>query len=307
MLAFARRQELTVEPTDMRELVTGMTDLLDRSLGASVSIVTRFPVAMGKVLVDRNQLEMALLNLALNARDAMPNGGPLEIAVIEETVEPANRLQLSAGRYAVLSVTDRGEGMDEETLRRAAEPFYTTKGAGKGTGLGLSMVHGLAEQMGGRLDLRSRPDAGTTASMWLPVAGETADAPTPAMPAGAPAAGQPRSLAILAVDDDFLVLSNTAAMLDDLGHRTTIAHSGRDALKSLRQEKFDLLITDQGMPGMTGAELIDQVLREQPGLPIVLATGYAELPPGAAEGIPRLAKPFFQAQLAEAVRSAVGA
>jgi PAS domain S-box-containing protein len=307
MLAFARRQDLKVEPTDVRELVTGMTDLFDRSLGAAVSIVTHFPLSMGKVMVDRNQLEMALLNLALNARDAMPDGGPLEISALEETIDPVNRLELGAGRYAVLSVTDHGNGMDEATLRRAAEPFYTTKGVGKGTGLGLSMVHGLAEQMGGRLDLQSKPDTGTTANLWLPIADPAADVAAPPLPPAAAAEGQQRSLAILAVDDDFLVLSNTAAMLDDLGHRTTMAHSGRDALKALRETKFDLLITDQGMPGMTGLELIAQVLREQPELPIMLATGYAELPAGTAQTIPRLAKPFLQAQLADAVRSATSA
>ena len=306
MLAFARRQDLQVEPTDVAELVAGMTELLDRSLGASISIATRFPAAMGKVMVDRNQLEMALLNLALNARDAMPDGGPLEIAAREEAVDTDNPLRLTAGRYAVLSVIDRGEGMDEATLRRATEPFYTTKGVGKGTGLGLSMVHGLAEQMGGGLDLKSQPGVGTTASMWLPIADPAADAAAAPPPSDPLASGPQRSLAILAVDDDFLVLSNTAAMLDDLGHRTTMAHSARDALKALRQEKFDLLITDQGMPGMTGAELIDLVLSEQPELPIIIATGYAELPPGAAEGIPRIAKPFLQAHLAEAVRNAVG-
>ena len=306
MLAFARRQEIDVEPTDLRELVAGMADLLDRSLGSAVTVVTRFPASMSEVSVDRNQLEMALLNLAINARDAMPGGGPIEIAAREETVDAGQEAGVPPGRYAVLSVTDRGEGMDETTLRRAIEPFYTTKGVGKGTGLGLSMVHGLAEQMGGRLELQSRLRVGTTASMWLPLAGEAAGTIVPKAP---PAATQERhrSLAILAVDDDFLVLSNTAAMLDDLGHRTTIAHSAPEALRILRTEKFDLLITDQGMPGMTGAELIDLVRREQPALPVIIATGYAELPPGAATSVPRIAKPFLQAHLDQAVRSAVPA
>ena len=150
-------------------LVNDMTDLLDRSLGANISIAVRFPPAMGSVLVDRNQLEMAVLNLAVNARDAMPRGGAITIEAREQELAAANAFALPAGRYAVLSITDHGEGMDETTLLRATEPFFTTKGVGKGTGLGLSMVHGLAEQSGGRFVLKSKPGEGTTASLWLPV------------------------------------------------------------------------------------------------------------------------------------------
>ncbi|MBS0524076.1 MAG: PAS domain S-box protein [Proteobacteria bacterium] len=298
MLAFARRQELKAEPTDIRTLVSGMADLLDRSLGSAIRIVIRFTPAIGQVRVDRNQLEMALLNLAVNARDAMPNGGELVVEAREETLGPANGLGLEAGRYAVLSVIDQGTGMDETTLRRATEPFYTTKGLGKGTGLGLSMVHGLAEQLGGRLHLASTLGKGTTASLWLPVIDEPRraepDAPSRPPPEIAP-------LRILAVDDDVLVLTNTAAMLEDRGHRVTVACSASEAREILKREAFDLLITDQGMPGVTGAELIEQVRLLYPGLPIVLATGYAELPPGAALSVPRIAKPFRQEQLLEIV------
>jgi CheY-like chemotaxis protein len=193
--------------------------------------------------------------------------------------------------------------MDEATLTRATEPFYTTKGPGKGTGLGLSMVHGLAEQLGGRLHLASAPGKGTTASLWLPVmarppVAEPAPLREPAVPEIAP-------ISILAVDDDALVLINTEAMLEDRGHRVAIAYSGSEALELLKRETFDLLITDQGMPGMTGAELIEQAQRLYPGLPIVLATGYAELPPGAALSVPRIAKPFRQGQLLEIVARVV--
>ena len=306
MLAFARRQNLNPEAVAMPALINEMTDLLDRSLGANLSIVVRFPPAMGSVLVDRNQLEMAVLNLAVNARDAMPRGGAITIEAHEQELAAANAFALPAGRYAVLSITDHGEGMDETTLLRATEPFFTTKGVGKGTGLGLSMVHGLAEQSGGRFVLKSRPGEGTTASLWLPVVtGAPSSAHRDSVTDDA-AVALSKPLAILAVDDDALVLMNTAAMLDDRGHRVTMAYSGKEALKILRSgEAFDLLITDQGMPGMTGTELIDTVRTERPDLPIVLATAYDELPVDTARGVPRLLKPFMQGQLLEIVKQAV--
>jgi PAS domain S-box-containing protein len=306
MLAFARRQNLRPVTVAIPELVNDMTDLLDRSLGPNISIAVRFPPTMGTVLADRNQLEMALLNLAVNARDAMPRGGAITIEAREQELAATNAFALRPGRYAVLSVIDHGEGMDEATLLRATEPFFTTKGAGKGTGLGLSMVHGLAEQSGGRFVLKSKPGEGTTASLWLPVSAAPARSAHPeAAPEGADFALK-KSLAILAVDDDALVLINTAAMLDDQGHRVTMAYSGKEALKILRSgEAFDLLITDQGMPGMTGAELIATVRAERPDLPIVLATGYDELPTDTTGCVPRLLKPFMQGQLLEIVKRVV--
>ncbi len=193
--------------------------------------------------------------------------------------------------------------MDETTLLRAAEPFFTTKGVGKGTGIGLSMVHGLAEQSGGRFVLRSKLGEGTTASLWLPVIAGAASSADPDAAQDEAAFALSKPLGILAVDDDALVLMNTAAMLDDQGHRVTMAYSGKEALKILRGgEAFDLLITDQGMPGMTGAELVDAVRAERPDLPIVLATGYDELPADVARGVPRLLKPFMQSQLLETAR-----
>ncbi len=200
-------------------------------------------------------------------------------------------------------MTDNGAGMDAATLRRATEPFFTTKGVGKGTGLGLPMVNGLAEQFGGRFELRSRVGDGTIAEIWLP-AGEA-----PAVPA-ARAAGPPAETAreprvILAVDDDPLVLTNTIAMLEDLGHTAFAAESGREALEILRGDNpIDLVLTDQIMPGMTGAELAAAIRAEWPGLPVVLATGYAETPRGVA--LPRLSKPFGQAELAERIASLHG-
>jgi CheY-like chemotaxis protein len=173
-----------------------------------------------------------------------------------------------------------------------------------GTGLGLSMVHGLAEQLGGRLQLQSRLGAGTTASLWLPSLKANAQGAIPVAAATA-AVADLTPLAILAVDDDALVLMNTAAMLEDLGHRVSLAYSGKEALDKLRSHTFDLLVTDQGMPGMTGAELIGHVRAELPTLPIILATAYAEMPPGVASDVLRLGKPFLQDQLLGAVARAM--
>jgi PAS domain S-box-containing protein len=303
MLAFARRQELDLQSVDPQTLVRGMKDLLQRSLGPQVSIETRFPLALDNVRADPNQIETALLNLAVNARDAMPGGGSLIITARNETTA-GDRL-LPAGRYVRLSLIDTGEGMDEATLARATEPFFTTKGVGKGTGLGLSMVHGMLEQHGGQFVLKSRLGEGTTAELWLPVAEGDTSAVDTAMVASPP---QPlRPLTVLAVDDDALVLANTRAMLEDLGHVVLAALSGRQALEQLEHaDKVDLVITDHAMPHMTGAELATTITAHWPGVPIILATGYAE-PSGLQPALPRLAKPYRQEALAEAIASAVGA
>ena len=299
MLAFARRQELDPELTSVAALVSGMTTLFDHTLGPSVVLDVDCPATLAPVRVDVNQLEMALLNLVVNARDAMPRGGTIAITASELVAGPASSFPLPAGRYVRLSVRDQGHGMDATTLVRATEPFFTTKGVGRGTGLGLSMVHGLAEQLGGRLQLESTPGAGTTASLWIPVAAGADVPPHRGDPAPAPEA---MSLHILAVDDDALILVNTAAMLEDLGHHVTTAYSGREALAALaRLERVDLVVTDQAMPGMTGTELVAEIRRERPGLPVLLATGYAELADGGMSDLPRLNKPFLQAHLDRAI------
>jgi len=245
-----------------------------------------------------------VLNLAVNARDAMAAGGTITIAAREELGE--GDTELPAGRYIVLSVADTGHGMDEETLRRAQEPFFTTKGIGKGTGLGLSMVQGLAEQSRGRLVLKSRMGEGTTAEVWLPAAEKAAEvtkvraAPTSAMPRFT------RSLLVLAVDDDPLILENTAAMLEDLGHRVIRATSGERALEKMHTlDSLDVILTDQGMPGMTGLEFIERVRVGRPDVPILLVTGYADVPSGSHPRVRRLNKPFDQAALARAIEAAV--
>jgi len=189
--------------------------------------------------------------------------------------------------------------MDEDTLKRAGEPFFTTKGLGRGTGLGLSMVYGLAAQLQGTLLLKSWPGAGTTAEIWLPAThAPAADAEAEPFPLQA-AAG---SLDVLAVDDDLLVLDNVAAMLEDLGHRVTTARTGQEAITILRREgKLDLLITDHAMPEMTGLQLAERAAAIRPGLRIILATGYAELPAGQHTDLPRLGKPFDQTVLATCI------
>ena len=302
LLAFGRRQALTPEVVDLPALVRGMSALLRSSLGGRVKVSMRFQEALPAVEVDANQLELALLNLAVNARDAMPGGGEIRITARAEEVRAGNADGLPAGRYVVLTVTDTGEGMDEGTLAQAMEPFFTTKGVGRGTGLGLSMVHGLAAQSGGRLLLRSRKGAGTEAELWLPRA-EASMAVDPAAPppepSSATAAGR---RTVMVVDDDPLVLASAAAMLDDLGHIAVEAGSGQEALALLRAgAQVDLVITDYAMPGMTGLQLAEELHRLRPRLAVLLATGYAELQGTVASGLARLAKPFSQEALAEAM------
>jgi PAS domain S-box-containing protein len=300
MLAFARRQELKLMPLDVRDVVQRMTNLLQSSLGPSVRVETHFPLELPKINADANQIELALLNLAINGRDAMPKGGTITIGAAKRTNVPG----LKAGNYLCVSVTDTGTGMDEETLKRAMEPFFTTKGVGKGTGLGLPMVHGMAEQSGGKLLLKSELGRGTSAELCLPVA--TDKLASAARDVTEHASRTVRKLAILTVDDDPLVALNTSALLEELGHTVFSAPSGLHALDILhREKKIDLMITDQLMPDMTGSELATRIRAENAHIPIILATGYAELAPGEGEGLPRLAKPFSQRELAEAIARAV--
>lgn len=299
MLAFARKQELRLQKVDALALVRDMAELLKTTLGAGVTIETRFPLTLPDAHADPAQLELALLNLAVNARDAMGGNGHLVMEGGEVFITEGERPDLAAGRYVRLSVRDEGEGMDEETLARAREPFFTTKGVGKGTGLGLSMVHGFAQQCGGSLTIKSAPGAGTTVTLWLPVAPEDAarEAVT-ALTAFELANSDP--LVILAVDDDDLVLTNTAGMLEELGHTVFQATSAAEALHMLENGRVDLVITDHAMPTMTGAQLADEIEARMPDLPVIIVTGFAELPPHASLR-PRLDKPFRQAELARIV------
>ncbi|MFL6817087.1 MAG: ATP-binding protein [Bradyrhizobium sp.] len=292
LLAFARQQDLRAVPVDLRGLINGMIDLLERSLGPRVALRLDLPQGLPPARVDANQLELAILNLAINARDAMPDGGSIEIKISEcqADSDPA----LRPGRYLKLSVIDTGKGMSAEILKRAVEPFFSSKPLGKGTGLGLSMVHGLAVQLGGSLQLLSTVEKGTTATLILPVA--TA-APESESPAHKPPAVK-RSAVILFVDDDPLIALSTTEMLEDLGHHVIGANSGSHALDIIKSEQpIDLMMTDHVMPGMTGIELAAASRELRPSLPILLATGYAELPEGSQLDLPRLAKPYHQEQL----------
>ena len=304
MLAFARRQELKVGRVNIPGLLEEMSDLLQRSIGPEWPISIAFPRALPQVMADANQLEMVLLNLVVNARDASPEGGEIRISGETRMVADKELNELSGGAYVCLKVTDRGSGMDAETLRRAVEPFFTTKGVGKGTGLGLPMVHGFAEQIGGAFVLKSAPGEGTSAEIYLPIAQGTEAAAVPPLEDRAEAALRP--LTILAVDDDALVLMNTAALLEDLGHTVLEAESAAQALGIFRDHpEIDLVITDQAMPNMTGAELAAVLRAERPGIPIIVATGYGEDARLGEMRLFRLGKPFSQAHLARALSEAL--
>jgi signal transduction histidine kinase len=304
MLAFARRQELRPEPVDVFRLVQGMEEMLRRTLGPSILITNSYRPDLPPIRVDPNQLELALLNLALNARDAMPLGGQLTIGGVLANADEHPR-ELAKGNYVRLTVQDTGLGMDEATLKRAAEPFFTTKGAGKGTGLGLSMVHGVAAQSGGLMRVSSKLDEGTTVELWLPLSEDAlASDASPVIPLFGSAS---RAVRVLVVDDDPLVVASTTAMLEDIGHIVIEAPSGARALELLHQGAVvDVVITDHAMPGMTGSELARQIRQSWPGLPIILATGYAELPNGEDPGLPRLSKPYLQDELAMQITKIAG-
>jgi PAS domain S-box-containing protein len=298
MLSFARRQELKLETVDVGDLVRGMAELVQRTIGVGISIDTEFPLRLAPVHADPSQLELAVMNLVVNARDAMPEGGRVTIEGREKRI--GRGAELEPGDYVRLSVIDRGQGMDKATLTRAMEPFFTTKGIGKGTGLGLSMVHGFAEQCGGRLILKSRPGKGTKAELWLPISKAAARED----PNGAVATLhlEMEPLVVLAVDDDVLVLTNTAAMLEDMGHRVLQATSAREALAMIDRETVDLVVTDYAMPVMTGADLAAAL---PASMPVLIVSGYAEIPAGAEAVGVRLNKPFRDEQLARAVREAM--
>lgn len=299
MLAFARRQDLKLEAVDVVSLILGMQDLLAQSLGGAIRVKTAFAQKLGPVWADANQLELAILNLAVNARDAMPSGGEIVIAAKEAHMTERPDLGLPDGAYVCVSVTDTGEGMDEATLARATDPFFTTKGVGKGTGLGLSMVHGAVEQTGGRLFITSRKGEGTTVELWLPKAAQTARTGSPAPIRSAEPARPEPGVTVLVVDDDELVLLSTVGMLEDLGYNVLAASGAAEALRLIRSaERLDLLLTDQAMPDMTGFELADAARSEIAALPVVIASGFAELPARSFD-LPRLAKPFQQLELAQ--------
>jgi PAS domain S-box-containing protein len=308
LLAFARRQELKLEVVSVQKLVPDILDFLRQSVGPNIAIFMDILPDVAPVKIDANQFELALINLAVNARDAMPNGGTLTIACRNK---PASELQdapapLPRGDYVCISISDTGEGMSETTLAKAMEPFFTTKGVGKGTGLGLSMVHGLTVQSGGAMQLSSAPGRGTVVTLWLPRA-RTQDVALPSVTPSTPGIHDAsRKLRILLVDDDALVSMNSAYMLMDLGHSVLEASSAARALELMESDaQIDVMVTDYAMPTMNGLDLATRIRRIKPKLPIVMATGYAELPPSVVISFQRLAKPFTQKELAEALEAAL--
>ncbi len=304
LLAFARRQPLQAVAVDVEQLVAGMAQLISSTTGPQIKVVVQADKGLPPAKADPNQLEMALLNLAVNARDAMLDGGTLRITVEAETVEREHRAGLKPGRYLHLSVSDTGIGMDEATLARAIEPFFSTKGIGKGTGLGLSMVHGLASQLGGALSIQSTPGLGTNVEMWLQ-AGEEGTAPGGAAPeTRAALVGQED---VLLVDDEEVVRLSTADMLAELGYRVVEASSAEDALSLIRRGlRPSLVVTDHLMPGMSGTDLARALRAERPDLRVLVISGYAETA-GIAPDLPRLAKPYRKDDLAVSLAELTGA
>jgi PAS domain S-box-containing protein len=298
LLAFARRQPLLATSVDVAGLVTGMADLVASTTGPQMKVVVDLADDVPAAKADANQLEMAILNLAVNARDVMSDGGTLRISAAGEAISPGHRSGLNPGPYVRLSVADTGTGMDEATLARAVEPFFSTKGIGKGTGLGLSMVHGLASQLGGALVLSSKPGLGTNVELWLPQAPEPTE---PEQSAVAPAAGGGKGTVLL-VDDEVLIRMSTADMLGEAGYDVVEASSAEEALKLFDSgPPIDLLVTDHLMPGMTGGELAHALRERHPDLPMLIISGYAETD-GMPSDLPRLTKPFREADLIAVVR-----
>ncbi|MBM6577659.1 PAS domain S-box protein [Microvirga sp. SRT01] len=294
LLAFARRQPLQSAAVDVGKLVEGMADLLASTTGPQVEVVVEVAADLPPAKADPNQLEMALLNLGVNARDAMPRGGTLRITATRDSVRTP-RGALKRGHYVRLSVADTGVGMDPATLARAIEPFFSTKGIGKGTGLGLSMAHGLAAQLGGALIIHSREGVGTNIELWLPVSAVSPDGAAQSSDLALVEPG--RGLALL-VDDEDVVRSITADMLEEFGYEVREANSAEAALALVTAGLSpDLLVSDHLMPGMSGVELALELRKSKPDLPVLIVSGYADVE-GLTPGLPRLVKPFRSTELA---------
>jgi PAS domain S-box-containing protein len=295
LLAFARRQKLEPKPIEMRALHNAVWDLLTHTLGGLVNIEWRARKDVWNAFADQSQLELALVNLIINARDAMPAGGTVTLAAENKNLGPANWAELPPGEYVQLSVSDTGTGMPPDVLEKVLEPFFTTKELGKGSGLGLSMVYGFAKQSNGAFRLRSEVGSGTTAELWLPRAPNAAAAAAP--PVEQDTRLQPsRKLRILLVDDHAEVRSTTAAVLADIGHEVVEAAEGGEALKRLKDGDcdFDVMISDYAMPHLSGTEFLRGAREICPGVPALIITGYADADAigDRPEGVEILLKPF---------------
>ena len=298
LLAFARRQPLKPERLDLNTLIRDMRDLLDRTMGERVRIVTDLSPVACRVEVDRAQLQSAVLNVASNARDAMAAGeGTLTIRTRDLGLDEDGK------HFVALDISDSGGGMAPEVMDRIFEPFFTTKGTGQGTGLGLSQVYGFATQSGGEVKAVSEPGKGTTISLVLPCVDAALSQPVEAAAAGSEA--QP-SATILVVEDNEDVGAFAETLLTELGHRVTRAATGEEALEIARSKRFDIVLSDVVMPGMGGIKLAEALAREQPQLPVVLATGYSQdIVEGGSGGRPVILKPYRLATLSEALAEAM--
>jgi PAS domain S-box-containing protein len=301
LLGFARRQALETRAIDPASLLEGMRDLVVSSIGPTVELRLLPGHGLPAALADPNQLELAILNLCVNARDAMNGAGVLTVAAEHAVIGPNTGGKLKPGAYIRISVIDGGMGMDAATLARAVEPFFSTKGVGKGTGLGLSMVHGLAAQLGGAFEMTSVLGQGTRADLYLPVAQAAA---YPLAVTRAEPVAPIRKLSVLLVDDEDLVRAGTAEMLREIGHDVHEAAGGSQALTMLAGGlAVDAVITDYMMPRMNGADLAERLSERHAGLPVLIVTGYSG---GDLDlQLPQLAKPFRQADLAAALNRLV--
>ncbi|MBB5698681.1 PAS domain-containing protein [Sphingomonas yantingensis] len=307
LLAFSRRQPLDPKPLDVGRLVDGMLDLVNRALGETVSLEVVGDPALWRVEADPNQLENAILNLAVNARDAMPEGGRLVIETRNARVEPGDAAEVAPGDYVMVAVTDTGTGMSRDTLGRVFEPFFTTKDVGRGTGLGLSQVYGFVRQSGGQVKIFSQEHVGTTVRIYLPRLHREGEAPEDEAIALA-AAPSRQDETIMVVEDDDDVRAYTVEVLRELGYRVLEAHDGMTALRLLerRETAIDLLFTDVVMPGMSGSELVERARELKAELKVLYASGYtrnAIMQGGRLEpGVELIAKPFTYESLARKIR-----
>lgn len=309
LLAFARRQPLAPKPVDVNTLVTGMSDLLFRTLGEPISVETVKAAGLWRVEIDPNELEAAILNLAVNARDAMPNGGRLTIETSNTHIDHTyaqEHVEVVPGQYVAVSVSDTGEGMDTKTVAQAFEPFFTTKPVGKGTGLGLSQVYGFVKQSGGHVKIYSEPGQGTTVRLYLPrLTGEVVPSD---FAAAEPIPEGETEEVVLVVEDDDDVRAQSVESLRELGYRVLESHDGPSALRLLeRQQRVDLLFTDVVLPGgMTGAQIAAKAKAVRPDLKVLFTTGYARnaiIHHGRLDkGVELITKPFTFAELAAKVR-----
>ncbi|MEE7506571.1 response regulator [Methylobacterium mesophilicum] len=297
LLSFSRAHDLQARAVDVNTLIAGMSDLFGRSLGGLVTVRTDLADGLPAVQVDPDQLELAVLNLCINARDAMPDGGAITVATRRLAI--SGDPEIADGTYLGISVTDEGTGIPEEILRRVCEPFFTTKAVGQGTGLGLAMVFGLAQQSKGRLVIDSVVGRGTRVELALPFA-DQAPEQAPEASGSVPVAG--RRAHVLIVDDDSQVRHVTASFLTGFGHSTTEASDGEAALRLLAADRYDIVVADLAMPGMSGIELAAEIRERDPRLPVLILTGHAEAMQ-IPEDLPVLTKPFRSADLAARVAS----